>query len=133
MRLFKLLTLTLLVLGTLNSCTYEDGPQLSLRSKKSRLMGKWLVESPEEYSSRSTFFEFKDDNKMIIGYNARLNGVLQMMTFDQEWEWLDDKKQVRYFNDRRDEVWTIRRLTNSEFWFLSDEDDYLYKCRKEGK
>jgi len=96
-------------------------------------MGKWLVESPEEYSSNSLFFEFKGDNKMTIGRNAGFNGVLVPVSWDYEWEWLDDKKQVRLFNDDDDMVLTIRRLTNSEFWFIDDDLDDLFKCRKEGK
>lgn len=135
MRLLKSLLLTLLVLGTLNSCTYEDGPQLSLRSKKSRLMGKWLRESPEVTEGSSVFTEFKDDNKMAGGGTyTDLNGEVQAYSSDGEWEWLDDKKQVKIIWGPVDfNVLTIRRLTNSEFWFMYDGDDTVYKYRKEGK
>ena len=135
MRLFKFILLTLLVIGTLNSCTYEDGPQLSLRSKKSRLMGKWLRESPEVMAGSSVFTEFKDDNKMAGGGTyTDLNGEVQAYSSDGEWEWLDDKKQVKIIWGPVDfNVLTIRRLTNSEFWFMYDGDDIVYKYRKEGK
>ena len=83
----------------------------------------------------SVFTEFKDDNKMTgRGIYTDLNWEVQAYSSDGKWEWLDDKKQVKIIWGLVDfNVLTIRRLTNSEFWFIYDGDDTVYKYRKEGK
>ena len=56
MRTLKLTTLLLaltLVFGS-TSCKYEDGPSLSLRTKKARLAGEWIIEKTVNKDGKET-------------------------------------------------------------------------------
>jgi hypothetical protein len=109
----------------LPSCgKYEEGPGISLRTKKQRLVGKWIADKyvTDEGSANAddpTTYEFTSSNSFVVeGDLGTTNGT---------WEFSDDKLSViaTYSLPIVGEfttTWKILRLTNTELWVL-DEDD----------
>jgi hypothetical protein len=131
MKTVKFLSIALLaVTFILGSCSkYEEGPALSLRTKKARLAGVWKIEKfvdndgsvsyPD--SGDSGTVEYTKDNEVkatfdIFGFQALVNG---------EWEFIKDKEWLRVildFNGQKEvEDSKILRLKNDELW-IEDED-----------
>ncbi len=113
--------LTLILTGlllTIFSCTYEEGPAISLRTKSSRLSGDWVAEKIIEKYVTLPESEYKD-----YGYEFRKNGtytkILNNVREDGTWEFSEDKLQVLLTvnNSPTAEVWTIKRLKNSDMWW----------------
>lgn len=123
------LTLAMIIslLFLLPSCgKYEEGPGLSLRTKKQRLVGVW---TPEKYidedggeqtaGENENTYEFTSNNSFIIrGALGTTNGT---------WEFVQDKEAVRatYTVPILGEItnqWRILRLTNSELWIIDNND-----------
>ncbi len=115
----KLFLVTILFV-LFNACgKYEEGPGFSLRTKKARLVGKWIpVKFINESGSQAAgdneaTHEFTNDNTYII------SGELGTST--GTWEFINNKASVRtkYEAFLIGEVvndWEIVRLTNSELW-----------------
>ncbi|MBX2984564.1 MAG: hypothetical protein LC109_12035 [Bacteroidia bacterium] len=110
-----------------SSCKkYEDGPSMSLRSKKARLVGKWEIEkyflNEKDYTHemlsviKDNSFTFKSDGT----YEVFVDGEGD----NGKWEFNSDKTKILITIDNETETWTIRRLTNSELWFeyMDDKD-----------
>ena len=114
--------LALLTAGsiTLISCgKYEDGPGLSLRGKKGRLAGDWMVEKATstngsnviDYTSLFANYEFTYDKDGT--YTLTVGSVSTIGT----WEFNDDKSQlITTSSSGNKDTSTITRLTNKEFW-----------------
>jgi len=114
------------------SCGYEEGPMLSLRSKKARLTGKWFQATPEPSQGSTVYIEIIDDENMRTGGSYTLRGEVKNYFSNGTWEWADDKKQVKLIWGPVDQAtFSIHRLTNSELWFKYVGDDELYKYEKE--
>jgi hypothetical protein len=125
-KLLSLVTIALVfVIGS--ACKYEEGPALSLRTKKARLVGEWKVDKmfdkngeevePSELDMAASQ-EFTKDNDYIL----RVEGD----TFiEGEWEFSDDKESVilkfEFFGQSQSQKIRILRLKNNELW-LEDED-----------
>ena len=106
------------LLLTILSCTYEEGPAISLRTKTSRLAGEWVAEKIVEKYVTVPESDYKD-----YGYEFRKNGtytkILNTVREDGTWEFNEDKSQLllTVTNSPTAEVWTIKRLTNSDLWW----------------
>jgi hypothetical protein len=122
----KLLPLLLLssalLLGGLSSCSkYEDGPSLSLLSKKARVTGKWNVKSigsyiltPNEYSFEMAFEKNGDAVFTQIEPNWGSDSYLGT------WAFASDKEELMLNIDGDLMVYEIKRLTNKEMWLDDD-------------
>lgn len=123
------LVATLLLTLTFSSCTYEDGPSISLRSKKARLTGEWegkTIAGESVEDGLTLDLEFKDDGKVDL----TLGFLGSTTTETQEWEWKDGKEKLEITDaDGDKQEWTITRLTNSELEF-TDEDNEEFKFEK---
>ena len=131
--IIKLLSTTLLItLLSITSCTYEDGPRISLRSKTARLTGKWIQESPSLGEGAVAYMEFKEDNQAVTGGNYTVAGTVVPYSSNATWQWEDGKERVRItWGPVDDVIITIKRLTNSELWYVYEGDDEVYMCEKE--
>lgn len=112
----KTILLLFLITTLLSACKkYEDGPLLSLRTKKARLVGRWLYQS---------YF--------INGVEYKINGrVTQVFRKDGSCDYLGSpggnpmwsfhkyKEEIKITGDDGFDPKTlvIRRLTNDEFWY----------------
>jgi len=120
----KKLILPLLAIVLLNSCIYEDGPKLSLRSKTARLLNTWYIDKvyeegidkTEDYKSVYVNYklEIKSDNNYDLSYKA---GNLINYSETGTWKFSDDKINLLHTPKNGSESsWKILRLKNSEFW-----------------
>ncbi|MCS7029663.1 MAG: hypothetical protein NZ519_12955 [Bacteroidia bacterium] len=134
MKAIKVLTLLLLVAVsavTFTSCKkYEEGPAISLRSKKARVVGKWKVEKAMENGNDVTsivnmlspIYEYKKNGDLVL--TMSFLGVTQTET--HKWEFDDDKESIiiTYTNTtpNEKEEWKILRLKNKEMWLKHTHD-----------
>ena len=136
MKKFKNLTYLTLASATavgVSSCgKYEDGPNFSLRSKKSRVVGDWNVKS-----IGSQVYADQNQNGIDYGYTINLefdkNGsVLTSTTYSYgnlsysysyagDWDFSENKEHLLLTIGGNTDTLEIKRLTNTEMWL---DDDY---------
>jgi hypothetical protein len=116
----KKLFAILLILSALVGCKkYNEGPSISLRTKKARVANTWTVES---YTMNGT------------DYTSALQGIQYTQTFEKDgnysfistsgsgeaqWEFQNDKDELKLFTDSAQSTTTliILRLKEKEFWY----------------
>ena len=114
-----LLISLILVITFSPSCKkYDEGPSLSLLSKKQRLTGKWEV--------ASNFLNGKElqlVNKTDINFNKNntfsTNILIGTNTFNNNgnWEFSEDKESLLLtYSASMTETWAIRRLSNKQLF-----------------
>jgi len=121
---------------------YEDGPSISLLTKKARVAGTWGVEKymvngvdqtaawRQVYSSENLIFDKAGT------YSATYNTILGPFTDAGTWAFINDKANLQLISSSANsvaDVWEIIRLTNSELWVREtgsttpDEFHYMSK------
>lgn len=134
MKTLKLTTLLLavaLVFGS-TSCKYEEGPALSLRTKKARIAGEWNIEKYVDANGNETpetdspVITFEKDGKGEVSYTFL--GTTTTIPF--EWEFTDSKKKLKIDIDGSSDEEEILRLTNEEMWTVdTDGEETHYKAK----
>lgn len=117
---------------------YDEGPGISLRSKKARVAGDWetektIVDGEEETSEYDKYYTITFEKDGTGEYNWEAHTIsMDGFTFDMEagsmkmeWEF-GDKKETLKTRMKFDSEWSewdesdIIRLTEKEFWAKSD-------------
>lgn len=112
---------------SLSGCKkYEDGPGLSLSSKKSRVVATWEFKKVT-YSSTdvtSEFFDFTWEMKKDGQFNLVSNGNID----HGKWDFALDKEAIDFrYDDGTIERYNIKRLTAKDLWMeFIDFGDTLY-------
>ncbi|MBL4755943.1 MAG: hypothetical protein JKY52_20415 [Flavobacteriales bacterium] len=143
------LTITaLLLLGlTWSGCKkYEEGPRISLKSKKARVVNLWQYEEfiqfamcvgpcNTNYLNVTTdyqlyYIEFKDDDTFLD--SRRLAGWTEPKNYEGEWKLIDKKEWIDmcYQGDCGTYKWKIIRLKEKEMWIEEHLNDMLWSIRK---
>jgi hypothetical protein len=129
----------------LASCgKYEDGPGFSLRSKKARLVGTWVVEEAIQGSTDITGditnggtveLTFDKDGVFTYAYDYVIFGVPASGSITGTWDFSDDKSELVITNGSGDSNSAkILRLTNSELWLEeSDSNGGTYEVHYTAK
>jgi hypothetical protein len=141
MKTFKLIILLLIAGIFFNSCKkYEDGPAISLKTKKMRLCRKWLLTEGTLDGNTLRFsdymytdeYEYKTNGKyIIIGEDAR---KAKPSYLEGTWSFSDKKENlVHSIYTNNSETLNILRLTSKDLW-LSQETGlgrltYKYKAK----
>lgn len=132
MRTLKLTTLLLaltLVFGS-TSCKYEDGPNLSLRTKKARIAGDWIIEKTIDSDGTETAVKEANSPVTTIEKDGTVKTVYTVAgvstTVSGTWEFTDSKKKIKFTNDGNSNTEEILRLTNKEFWIKDTDGDKTY-------
>jgi hypothetical protein len=115
-----------------SSCKYEDGPSISLRTKKGRLTGEWeatYIAGQKVTNGQSFILEFEKDGDVTVETTYSYYGYTSTYSSKGEWEWEDNKKSLEITFDGDKEEWDITRLTNKEFEF-EDSDNNKYEFEK---
>jgi len=136
MKTVKFLSITLLafvfVLGSCNK--YEEGPALSLRTKKARLAGVWKIEKFVDSDGTTSYpegddngtIEYTKDNEVKAAFT--LFGVQAVIS--GEWEFINDKEWLRvildYNGEKEVEDSKILRLKNDELWLEDTDGDQTH-------
>ncbi len=127
----------LLVVGTLiaasstNCGKYDDGPRLSIRTKKARIANIWQFDKVIA-SNGSTVTSLYDGMTVEFTKDGKYIEEQQSYSTTGTWELADDKEKIKITYDNSSSspnVLTIRRLTNKEFWF--ENGDQTYYCKPE--
>jgi len=127
----KIINFTLMVavctIIVLSGCKkYEDGPGLSLSSKKSRVAANWEFKKVT-YSSvdlTSEFLDFTWEIKKDGQFNMVSNGNID----HGKWDFALDKEALDFrYDDGAIERYNIKRLTAKDLWMeFIDSGDTLY-------
>ena len=131
MKKMMLLALPLFILAACNK--YEDGPAISLETKKARLCNNWQVSSAYQNGTDKTsdfnaafagyLLDIKKDNTYTLSYSPFSIGTVSE---HGAWEFNGDKTQVVFTNsDGASDTYTILRLKEKELWvkFVDDNND----------
>lgn len=116
---------------TLSSCKYEDGPKLSLRSKKARAVNTWYIDKMYEEgvdktdAYKNSFvnykLEIKDDNNYTINYRP-----FNIGEYNEKgtWKFSGDKQNIIFTpaNTTQENSFKILRLKNNEAWVKNTID-----------
>jgi len=128
------MAVALVIVLNISSCsTYDDGPNFTLKSKKSRLSGTWEVVKVDgdRMEDGSITLEFDKNGDFSFSVEYSFYGYDINADYDGEWEWADGKENIKIDYDEGDDTeFHVTRLTNSEFWF-EDEDNIEYECEKD--
>ena len=114
------------------SCKYEDGPNISLRSKKARLTGEWevkFIDGAGMTGNDMVTLEFDKDGDLEFNQTYSYYGSSYTYSQKGEWEWEDGKQSLEIILDGNKQEWEITRLTNKEFEF-EDEGNNKYELEK---
>ncbi len=121
---------------------YEDGPGISLRSKKSRLVGKWQLDELEvdgtDYTADINRWEIEFKKDGTFEQSIQIEGF-QTSNIEGEWEFSNDKTEVEITYDDGDKTdLNITRLKNDELWFdftenYDDGSSEKWECKFEAQ
>ena len=123
---------TAVVIFNFTSCKYEDGPNISLRSKKARLTGEWevkFIDGAGMTGNDMVTLEFDKDGDLEFNQTYSYYGSSYTYSQKGEWEWEDGKQSLEIILDGNKQEWEITRLTNKEFEF-EDEGNNKYELEK---
>ncbi len=127
----KKLFIILLAFSLFSSCKYEDGPSLSLRTKKHRAVNIWhidkalenSVDKTEDYKTAFVNYQIdiRKDNSYEIKYRPFNIGEY---TETGTWSFTGDKIFINFkpTNSSGMSQWKILRLTENETWVIQNID-----------
>jgi hypothetical protein len=105
---------------SVSSCgKYEDGPNFSLLTKKSRVAGDWDVKSVGSQLVGADYgltMTFDKDGSMKYSYTG-----INSASYTGSWDFSSDKENLVISIDGGIDTLEIKRLTNKEMWL---DDDY---------
>jgi hypothetical protein len=128
---------------------YEDGPMLSLHTKKSRLKNFWRLEKVLVNDADSTAFFLANDNSLVMNLetencaywyfvnSAYPNGVNDMEILS--YSFVDGKDRFLLSSlspvpARLCKSYMIKRLTNKELWLAAEDPAFAgYEFRFEAR
>lgn len=107
-----------------SSCSkYEEGPKISLLTKKARLTGDWTLKSVSENGTEISV-PSGVTYKMTIKKDGSGFTTINSISFSFKWEFANKKQDLRVKTDG-DDVWVeseIIKLKNKELWIKDTED-----------
>mgnify|MGYP006103724499 CR=1 FL=1 len=141
------------VIGIAGCSKYEDGPAISLLTKKQRLVGDWEVTKfksgglnmIDNGSEMDLEFDEDGDFEMKVlstytttDYYGNSYTTTDLDTYSGEWEFSSDKEEIEIdFDDNSEYDWEIEitRLTNKELEgeisFVGEGYEFDFEAEKE--
>ena len=122
----------------LPSCKkYEDGPSLSLRSKKARIANTWQIESATDNGNDVSAdyddytLELTKSGGATLSVNYVFGGSNFQISTSGTWDLINDKEDLRldFDEDDSDVTYRILRLKEKELW-LRDGNTELHLMPK---
>lgn len=132
MKTFRILSLAILsVAFVMGSCSkYEEGPALSLRTKKARITGEWEVEKYVSSDGTESEPSENDDATVELEKDGTYKVNSSFGTVEGTWEFSDDKESIKttFSQGGFSQTFTekIIRLTNKEFWIEDSDGDQTH-------
>ena len=115
----------LTAVACLAACSkYEEGPNLSLRSKKARVSNNWVVEYAYDIDDQlevtsdylGESWQFTKDGVFTEFENGAVDNT-------GTWEFLSDKEQLSISKPGDVEIYTITRLKEKEMWIINNDEE----------
>jgi len=137
-RLFNSLRVVILTIIVFSCSKYPEGPKFSLISKKSRIIGDWvLISSSSNGQSVSlTYYSetmsIKSDGTMSKSVEVNYNGINYSDNVSGKWEFVDKKRSFTqsFPSVQYNQNFEILRLTNDELKIKTIENGdtkiYIY-------
>lgn len=132
--------------GTQSCGKYEEGPAISLRTKKERLVNDWVLKEYYKNGSKqdlkdSEELEIKDDGSAVITDTYEFLGTTTTNTDNYKWDFNSDKTKLilTYVNDdgkineNAATTYTITKLYENELWLTQKDEDDEYEYHYESK
>jgi len=135
-RLIAVLLVVILSVATFESCgRYENGPEISLRSAKSRIVGEWhLADLLVNDKREQTLFDMESSSELTFNDDGTyLYNKLQSVKFPQElvgeWSFGEDKTELLLIqrdsiNGDSERMYKITRLSKDELWLVNGSEEY---------
>ena len=135
-RLIAVLLVVILSVATFESCgRYENGPEISLRSAKSRIVGEWhLADLLVNDKREQTLFDMESSSELILNDDGTfLYNKVQAVKFPQElvgeWSFGEDKTELLLIqrdsiNGDSERMYKITRLSKDELWLVNGSEEY---------
>lgn len=129
----KWIPLFVLVVVLASCSKYEEGPNVSLKTKKERITNKWKLRSAWVNG------HYALDQVYDHIYEITKEGNITLINFDQQihhgsWEFTDEKQNLllRLYFRETDEVietkeWEILRLKSEELWIRTLHEGIEYE------
>ncbi len=118
-------------LGSVSCKKYEDGPGLTFRSAEKRATGTWNITEIEDGGDATGYYTFNEDGTMAGVGTAYILGTPITFGISGNWELTSDDDILLLTSDDGDELeYTIRRLTNKDFWIIDPRSDKMTKMEK---
>jgi hypothetical protein len=116
---------------TVTSCKYEEGPALSLRSKKARMAGEWKIEKVFLNGTDITpVISYPADFKWHVEKDGTYHVHGTGMEDGGTWKFADSKKELHTLSDvagSEEEHYEILKLKNKELWLKHTHDNEVYE------
>lgn len=132
MKFFKILGLGLISTIAFTSCNkYEEGPIVSLQSKKARVSNTWIVaeatDEGEDVTIQYDRFELymSKDGDATLEADYQLGDIMVTTYTDGTWSFSENKEDLilDYEDDDADVAYQILKLTSKELWLRVKGDD----------
>lgn len=128
----KIAIIMALILGVSTGCKkYEEGPVISLRTKKARVANTWKIEKAfndgQDVTSSYDQYELymsKDGDAKLVTIYAYGDFTGEFET-DGTWKFEDSKETLvlDYEDDDADEKYQILKLKENELWLREEGQD----------
>lgn len=139
-RLLSLPVLFPLVLIISDSCKkYEEGPALSVRSKKARLDNVWKAELyyENDVDKTSDFHSVYTDARLTIGKDGSYSMYYKFLNLTDynetgTWKLSSDKEFINFYRTSPNTdswFWRILRLKDKELWVESADSNSVNELR----
>ncbi len=100
---------------------YDDGPAISLRSTKARIIGCWEIYSYTDDGVE--YFNEYSDSEIEFTKDGELIEINEDDTYKYTWELSSDKKTIETTSENGSTFnHTIKRLTKNEMWLERDSE-----------
>ncbi len=126
----KLLTFISMIMVFQVSCRYEDGPGISFRTAKNRLVNIWQIEKVYDNGTevtndfKSTFPNWTLEMTKDMDYTLSYSTFVGTYKETGDWELLENGTKLNLRKDGTGtNVWKIKRLTSSELWATQQQSN----------
>jgi hypothetical protein len=134
------------MLGNQSCSKYEEGPTISFRSKKARLVNDWNLKEYYKNGSKQDLnntveLEIKDDGTAVKTVTVEILGTTTTDTYNYKWEFNSDKtKLILIYVDDDGKIYedaattyVITKLYEDEMWLTQNDGDDSYEYHYETK
>ncbi len=121
----KIILIILTITAILSCKKYEDGPVISLRTKKMRLINKWKINETQKYINKSQPTNNTDTTYQSISANYiqfENHNIYSTPNDTGQWEFYDNKNKIIITLNQDKDTFKILRLKNKELWLQANTD-----------